>query len=213
MDNILKNWIHNNITTAREALNQFLAEKNICFTIQGTPFNLKTNCSCFYLKFGDCASSPYDVFLRLRPDSSPNEIIEKFICTVLSVSETLEDDFIEWVKPSFPEETNFDGVSIDKFDAVCAQKLTKRAVDLMTSEKEVKELSTKIRKEIKKAAERGEYKCIYCLSKDLSRETISGAMKDLQASWFSVKADCARNCDGNSLTFLRISWEKLNNED
>lgn len=108
---------------------------------------------------------------------------------------------------------NFDNTPIDKFDAVCAQKLTKKAVTLMTSEKEVRELSIKIRKEIKKAAERGEYKCIYCLSKDLSRETISGAMKDLQASWFSVKADCARNCDGNSLTFLRISWEKLNNED
>ncbi len=213
MNNALKSWIHNNITTAREALNQFLAEKNICFTIQGTPFHLKTDCNSFYINFGDCTSSPYHAFLKLPPDSSSDEIIETFICTVLSVSEKLESDFIEWLKPEFPEETNFDDIPIDKFDAVYAQKLAKKAIDLMTSEKEVRELSAKIRKEIKKAAERGEHKCIYYLSKDLSRETVGGAMKDLQASWFFVKADCAHNCNGNSLAFLRISWEKLNNGD
>lgn len=213
MDNVLKNWIHNNIIIAREAFNQFLAEKNICFTVQSTPFCLKTNCSSFYINFGDCTSPSYQAFLKLSPDSSPNEIIETFICTFLSVSEKLESDFIEWLKLKSPEEINSDDVSIDKFDAVCAQKLTKKAVTLMTSEKEVRELSIKIREEIKKAAERGEYKCIYYLSKDLSRETIGGAVKDLQASWFSVKADRACNCNGNSLTFLRISWEKLNNGD
>lgn len=212
MDNILKNWIHNNVTTAREALNQFLAEKNICFTMSGTPVHLKTSCFSLCFKFNDCISSSYEVNITLDSGDTPNDIVEKFIFAILSVSERLEDDFIEWLKLKPSKETSPDNVPIEKFDAVCANELTKKAVDLMTSEKEVRELSTKIRKNIKRAAERGEYKCIYYLSKDLSRETVGGAMKDLQASWFSVKADCARSCNGNSLTFLRISWEKLNNE-
>lgn len=213
MNNTLISWVRNNPTLALKALGQFFDEKKYCFCVSGvraesTTLHLSLDTNLFLR-----STTRYDIDVDTDLNNTPADIIANYIIIALSASKEIEDDFIEWLKPKFPEEINFDGVPIDKFDAVCAQKLTKKAVELMTSEKEVRELSTKIRKEIKKSAERGEYKCIYYLSKDLSRETIGGAMKDLQASWFSVKVGCAHNCDGNSLTFLKISWEKLDNED
>lgn len=105
---------------------------------------------------------------------------------------------------------NFDNIPIDKFDAVCAQKLTRKAIDLMVSEKETKEWVIKVKKKVKEAAERGEYYCVYYFPDDLSHDIIASVIKDLKASWFYTDFHIAHNYE-KSIRILSIKWRELNN--
>ena len=218
MDNMLKNWIHNNIVTAREALNQFLAEKNIRFVISGTPTHLKTSCLSFYLKFHDYDSSSRQVDIKLNPGDTPNYIIEKSTLAILSVSKKLEEDFIEWLKPnsldradmaSF-DQTYFDSIPIDRFDAICAQQLADAAIRDMKESCDVRDLSIKIREEIKVEAEHGRRNLTYYFEPGISPRLISKVIKDLEASWFEVTG--LHKVYNSEWYCTVISWDKLNNE-
>lgn len=217
INDLTATWVHNNIGIAREALDQFLAEKNTCFVMSGTPVHLKTGCLSFRFEFHDCISSPRQVDLKLDPGDTPNDIVEKFILAILSASKKLEEDFIEWLKPSLRDkadtasfdQTYFDSIPIDKFDAVCAQQLADAAIRDMKETRDVRDLSIKIREEIKTEAEHGRRNLSYYFEPEVSQRLISKVIKDLEASWFEVTSP--HKVYNSEWYCIVISWDKLNN--
>ena len=109
--------------------------------------------------------------------------------------------------------TDLNTIPIDKFDAVCANELTKKAIALMTSERDVKEWSLKARKEIKKYAELGLYKTCFYFDPGVSLKVVNGVMKDLTASWYKVTNIRTVNSDKGRFYGIDISWEFINSGD
>ena len=122
----IEDWINNDFEIAKVGINQFLIEKEYKLYIRHLNEDTKLTI------IPKSITPQYDIIIKKNLNNTPEQTLKNFLIAILESSTDIEDEFIEWITPEFlKQEHSIEDVPIDKFDAVCAQELTKKATDLM----------------------------------------------------------------------------------